>query len=137
MPADLWVPSTTDIPPEHSKIYSFGIYRSFKEYGFEMSIEGYYKELSNLIDFKSGYNIMSSTDNWAYAVEKSGTGTSKGVEFLVQKNSGRLSGWVAYTLSRTTRQFENINHGKPYVYTYDATHDISIVTSYKLKKNLT
>ena len=137
IPADLWMPSTESVPPQNSQIYSVGLYKDFIGHGLEFSVEGYYKEMNHLIDYKPGYNIFNSDETWTESIEKGGEGISKGVEFLLKRKTGRLTGWVSYTLSRTTRQFDNLNNGKPYPYMYDATHDISIVGNYKLKKQLT
>lgn len=71
------------------------------------------------------------------SIEQGGKGKSKGIEVLLQRKTGRLTGWISYTLSKSTRQFANINNGKPYLYTYDATHDFSIVSTYNLKENIT
>jgi len=137
IPVDLWMPSTETIPPQNSKIYSIGIYKDLQKHHFEISVEGYYKKMNNLIEYQPGENIFSSNEDWTTFVEKDGKGIAKGLEFLVQRKTGRLSGWISYTLSKTTRQFDHINQGKPYLYTYDATHDFSIHANYKLKDNLT
>lgn len=137
IPADLWMPSNSTVPPQFSDIYSVGMYRDVLNKNLEISVEAYYKKSKNLIEYKSGYNIFSSSEYWTSAIEQNGTGESKGVEFLLQRKFGKLSGWVSYTLSSTTRQFANINGGKSYPYTYDARHDFSVVSNYKLKDKLT
>lgn len=137
LPADLWMPSTASVPPQQSSIFSLGIYRSISNKNIEISIESYYKELSNLIEYKSGYNILSTSGDWIDAIEQNGKGESKGIEFLIQRIGGKVTGWVAYTLSKSTRQFENINFGKEYFSSNDATHEFSFVTNYNLKERLT
>jgi hypothetical protein len=137
MPADLWVPSTDIVPPQTSDIYSIGFYKEIANGGFDLSVEAYYKNLYHLIEYMPGYNIFSSTEDWVSSIEQDGKGKSKGIEVLLQRKTGRLTGWISYTLSKSTRQFENINNGQSYLYTYDATHDFSIVSTYKLKENIT
>lgn len=137
IPADLWMPSTVNVPPQESEIYSVGIFKEIMNKNIEICIEGYYKESNNLIVYKPTYNIFSSTEDWTSAIEKDGKGESKGVEFLLKRKSGRVSGWLSYTISKTTRQFENINNGMPFTYTYDATHDFSIFSTFKLNNRIT
>jgi hypothetical protein len=137
IPADLWMPSTETVPPQNAQMFSAGLHKAFEEKNMLFRIEGYYKKMNNLIDFKQGHHLFRSDQDWTEAIEQGGTGTAKGIEFLLQRKSGRLTGWISYTLSETTRQFDNLNHGKPFPYTYDATHDISLVCSYNLRKNLT
>jgi hypothetical protein len=79
---------------------------------------------------------MGASTLWEDKVEKDGLGISYGLELLFQKKLGKTTGWIGYTLSKTTRQFENINMGKPYAYRYDRRHDLSIVFNHKLKENV-
>ncbi len=136
MPVDLWVPATDKTPPSISNQWAVGIAKSFKKGMFEMSIESYYKEMKNLIAYKEGATYLVASTDWEDKVEKNGLGISYGIEFLFQKKTGKLTGWIGYTLSKTTRQFENINNGNPYPYRYDRRHDVSIVVIYKLKENI-
>jgi len=138
LPSDLWMPATTKVPPQKSEQLAIGFAKALQNKDLEISVEAYYKRMYDLIDYQDGVGIAgNNTQDWQNLIETGGTGFSKGVEFLLQKKTGRLSGWLGYTLSETTRQFENINNGKPYFYTYDATHDISVVANFKLKNNLT
>lgn len=137
MPADLWMPTTSNVAPESSVQYTLGIAKSIFNQNFELSAEGYYKEMSDLIAYKEGIGYSgSSTDNWDQLIETNGIGTSKGIELLLQKKQGKFNGWLAYTLSKSTRQFANINQGKAYLFTYDATHDFSVTGNYYFKDNL-
>ncbi|MFW6327281.1 MAG: TonB-dependent receptor [Bacteroidota bacterium] len=136
LPGDLWMPVTRNIPPQKADIISVGAVKSINK-SFELSIEAYSKKMSDLIDYKDGQWIQGNDIvDWESAIEKEGVGNSKGLEVLVQKNSGLLSGWVSYTLSRTTRQFNNINQGREYIYTYDATHDFASTVQYQMNKSL-
>lgn len=126
--SDLWVPVTKKILPPTSTQYSIGTAFNIGQYGIE--IEGYYKDMNQLIDYKEGAEFAVSNENWEEKVE-SGKGKSYGAEIFLQKKKGRLTGWLGYTLSWTNRQFEFINFGEKYPYKYDRRHDISVVTNYQ------
>jgi outer membrane receptor for ferrienterochelin and colicin len=133
LPTDLWVPSTAKIAPEESYISSLGGVYSLNG-NFEFSLEGYYKRMKNIIEYKDGANYLNIEGDWQDKVE-SGTGESYGAEFFIQKKTGRVSGWLGYTLSWTNRTFPTINEGRTFPYRYDRRHDIEIATSYQWKKN--
>ena len=136
LPTDLWMPATAETPPEKSKQFAAGIAQSISKGKYELSIEAYRKKMNNLITYKAGENHLSTSKGWEEKVEKNGKGISEGVELLVQKKEGKTTGWVGYTLSKTTRQFENINDGAVYDFRYDRRHDISIVVTHQLKENI-
>ena len=129
--SDLWVPVTKKIKPPTSTQYSVGTAFNIGQYGIE--IEGYYKDMNQLIDYKEGAEFSVSNEQWEEKVE-SGKGKSYGAEIFLQKKKGRLTGWLGYTLSWTNRQFEFINFGETYSYKYDRRHDISVAANYKFNK---
>ncbi|MBN1927838.1 MAG: TonB-dependent receptor, partial [Prolixibacteraceae bacterium] len=100
MASDLWLPPTSQLKPGHSQQVAFGLYKTICNDMYEISIEGYYKYLENMIAYKDGASFFSGTDNWQSKLETGGTGTSKGIEFYLQKNKGRFTGWLSYTLSK-------------------------------------
>jgi hypothetical protein len=136
MQNDIWVPVTDVVAPSLSKQYAIGLEKTFRNGMYEISMEGYYKTMNNLITYKDGVAILSSASDWQTQVETNGKGKSYGMEFLLQKTKGSATGWIAYTYSKATRQFENKNYGKPYPFKYDRTHDISIVYLQKIKRNI-
>jgi hypothetical protein len=119
-----------------SNQWATGFAKGLKNNEYELSLEGYYKTMTNLIEYKEGESFLGSSD-WQNKVETGGKGWSYGSELFLQKKTGKLSGWVGYTLSWTWRQFENLNDGLKYPYRYDRRHDMSVVASYELRKNLT
>ena len=134
LPTDLWVPATKRVKPQQSTQYAVGIAKTINR-TFEVSLEGYYKEMNNLIEYKDGASFTSIEKDWQDKIEI-GKGNSYGAEFFIQKKHGKFTGWLGYTLSRTNRQFKNINFGKEYPYRYDRRHDVSITGVYKIKENL-
>ncbi len=136
LPTDLWVPATDKVAPQTSEQWSLGIARSVKDGIYEFSAEGYYKRMQNLIEYKEGASFLGTTSNWESLVESDGTGTSYGLELLLQKKEGRTTGWIGYTWSKTDRKFANLNKGKAFPYRYDRRHDASIVVSHKFNKKV-
>ncbi len=143
LPTDLWVPSTSKIPSQRSQQVALGLAKDFIEENFNISLEGYYKKMDNVIAYKEGASFLSIDDigsdekiTWEDNVT-SGQGWSYGVELLIKKSEGKFSGWVGYTLSWTQLQFDELNFGKKYYARYDRRHDISVVGIYKPKDDLT
>ena len=134
LPTDLWVPATPKVGPEHSYLTSTGATYNLKN-KYEFSVEGYYKKMKGLIEYKDGANYLNIESDWQSKVEI-GEGQSYGAEVFVQKKTGKLSGWIGYTLSWTNRKFPNINSGKTFPYRYDRRHDFKTALIYKLKENM-
>ncbi|MFT5802403.1 MAG: hypothetical protein ACI956_002221 [Nonlabens sp.] len=133
LPTDLWLPTTESVKPQDSWQVGLGLAKTFnKEY--EISIEGYYKEMRNLLAYKEGSSLFQLND-WQENVTQ-GDGKSYGMELFIQKKKGKLSGWIGYTLSWSWREFEELNLGRKYPFKYDRRHDISIVASYEISKRV-
>ena len=132
LPTDFWVPATDRTPPQQGHQVAAGYAHDFKK-GYALSVEGYYKTMDNLIEYKEGASFLSAGKNWENIIEV-GRGWSYGAEVLVEKKIGKLSGWIGYTLSWTNRQFENLNFGNVYPYRYDRRHDVSIALTYKINE---
>ncbi|MFK7755341.1 MAG: TonB-dependent receptor plug domain-containing protein [Flavobacteriales bacterium] len=129
LPTDLWVPVTERIKPQISDQVALG-YAMTPFKGYQLSVEGYYKWMKNLIEYKDGATFQGTAENWQNKVE-TGVGWSYGAEVLLEKTSGPVTGWVGYTLSWTDRQFENINFGEKFPYRFDRRHDFSLALTYK------
>ncbi len=127
LPTDLWVPATDNILPQKSHQVAFGIAKTFTD-TYRLSIEGYYKTMNNLIEYKDGASFMGMETDWEDKVEM-GKGWSYGGELFFEKRLGKITGFVGYTLSWTNRQFDNINEGEVFPYKYDRRHDVSVVLS--------
>lgn len=131
-PSDLWVPSSQLIKPGRAQQIAVGYSRNFNNNMYELSVETYYKTLSNQIEFTPGAQLLLNQNLEGEMIF--GSGRAYGIELFLQKKIGRLTGWVGYTLSRTTRQFAGLNNGKAFPYRYDRTHDASVVVNYQLSK---
>lgn len=136
LPIDLWVPPTEKIEPEISTQYSAGLATSINNGVWELSLEAYQKEMSNLISYQEGATYFGSSQNWQDKVETNGTGKAYGFEFLAQKKRGKTTGWISYTWAKSNRQFDNINFGKTYPFKYDRRHNFNIVASHKLSDKI-
>jgi len=131
-PVDIWTPAGKYIDPAIADQVSFGYFRNFQENMYEASVEVYYKDYQNLLDYKDGAELLlnNSIETELYQ----GQGRAYGLEFQVQKVKGRFTGWVSYTLSRSEVQVDSINQGNYYPSNYDKTHDISVVGAYQLNE---
>ena len=131
-PIDRWSMSSNNIKPEVADQVSLGYFRNFSNNMFEFSIEGYYKNMKNQLDFKDGADFMGRD-----VIESEvllGKGRSYGVELTFKKRIGRFNGWIGYTLSKSEKKIDGINNDKWYNATQDRTHDISIVGMYELNQ---
>jgi hypothetical protein len=142
LPTDLWVPTTDRVAPQQSSQVAAGLAKDLENQGLAITLEGYYKTMKNIISYKEGSSFISLDGsnanelNWEDNVT-AGKGWSYGAEFMVQKKTGRLSGWVGYTLSWTKWRFPELNFGKTFYPRYDRRHDISVVGIYELSKRIT
>jgi len=125
LPTDLWLPSTTDIPPQKAWQLATGIERTIDRYALDVSLEGYYKQMDGVIAYKEGGNLVGSNQNWEDAVTI-GRGWTYGAEFYVRRKRGQTTGWISYTLSYSHRRFSDLNEGRVFPHRYDRRHDISI-----------
>ncbi len=142
LPTEIWVPATEIILPQKSTQYAGGF--AFKLFNkIDLTVEGYYKEMTNLVEYKEGESLFFSFDEtevdnaqeWESKVEQ-GKGWAYGGELFIEKNYGNFNFWLGYTLSWTNRQFENISQGQVFPYKYDRRHDVSLTLSYKQNEKI-
>lgn len=134
-PLDLWVPCTDNIKPQTSWQTALGVATTFNK-DIEFSIEGYYKEMKNVLSYLPGSSFFNGDfgeTDWESKVTQ-GKGLAYGMELLLQKKLGKFTGWIGYTLAWNWRQFDQINGGKRYPFKYDRRHDFSIVGTYRVNK---
>lgn len=137
LPTDLWVPVTATIKPMVSNQEALGIFYELGD--FDFSIEGYYKSMNNVIEYRDGASFIGSSTGWEEKVAV-GKGWSYGAEFMVQKSVGRTTGWIGYTISRTMRKFDRegniLNGGLPFPAKYDRTHDFNVTLTHKFSERI-
>jgi hypothetical protein len=133
-PTDIWTPSTPLIKPTIADQLALGYFKNLPKKNWDLSVEAYYKIFSNLVDYKNGANTFLNPN--IEAELEFGRGRAYGVEFSVSRNSGKLTGWVSYTLSKSEKQFDQINSGKWFSARQDRTHNISIVATYQLTERI-
>ena len=128
LPTDLWVPSTYIVKPQISWQYAAGVFKNFAENKYETSVELYYKQMKNQVEYAEGYTPSLADPEEEFVF---GDGWSYGAEFFINKTRGKLNGWIGYTLSWTYRKFPGLNDGEKYAARYDRRHDMSIVANYE------
>jgi len=129
---EVWIAADARIKPATSDQASIGWQRGFWQDHFSVEVDAYYKLLRDLATYREGYSTLLGDSDWRSKVETGGKGKSYGVEMMTRFNFNRLDGYVGYTWSHTTRQFDHINNGKEYVYEYDRPHSVNINVNYQL-----
>jgi len=133
-PLDIWFPASPNVKPQICDQGAIGYFRNFMNNSLEVSVEGYYKTMQNTIDFKDHAELLLNKE--LEGELRFGTSQAYGLEFLVRKTRGKLTGWIGYTLSKAERTIAEINDGETYVAPYDKPHDISVVVNYDLNARL-
>lgn len=131
-PTDQWIGSSYTVKPEIADQISLGYSRNFNNNNYELNAEVYYKDMKNQIDFKNGAQIGFDTGADVESELLFGKGRAYGLELIAKKKSGKLTGWISYTLSKTERKINGINNNEWYNARMDKTHDLSIVATYQL-----
>ena len=133
LPTDLWVPVTAKVEPMNAHQVSLGAFLELPQL-FDISLEGYYKKMDNLLEYKDGASFFGSSETWDNKVCL-GKGWAYGIEFLVQRSFGKTTGWIGYTWAHANRQFDRedmtINGGKVFPAKYDRRHDVSVTVQHK------
>nr|WP_304967824.1 TonB-dependent receptor [uncultured Parabacteroides sp.] len=134
LPTDLWVPVTKEIRPMRSFQYAAGAYYTGVK-GWEFSLESYYKDMRNVLEYQDGATFFGSSGGWQEKVEM-GRGRSFGLEILAQKTIGKTTGWLGYTIAKSDRQFKNgtVNNGERFPYKYDRRHNINLCINHAFSK---
>jgi len=136
LPSDIWVPVTAKVKPMNSAQYSLGVYYNLKK-TYDFSIEGYYKEIDNLIEYQDNALLFPDYAGWDEKISM-GSGRSYGAELMARKPEGRTSGWIAYTLSWSDRIFNDrmVNGGKRFPAKYDNRHKLNVTLIHKISSKV-
>lgn len=136
LPGDIWIPSSDRVDPQWGRQLSLGYFKTLgNEENWEASVEGYWKELENLVAYAENTNPEDNIGNNVDNNLVFGEGWSYGLETFVKKRQGRLTGWIGYTWSKTERQFDDLNSGLIFPAKYDRRHDLSVVLDFSLSKS--
>lgn len=130
LPTDVWYPVDRQVRPQTANQWTVGISRLLESVNVVMSAELYYKQLDNLVEFQEGTNLVLNPEFREGLLQ--GQGKSYGIEWLIRKDIGKFRGWLSYTMSRTQRQFDELNQGRIFPARYDRRHNGSVVTNYSL-----
>lgn len=137
-PIDTWKLADTNIKPQQASIFSLGFYKNINVNEYEISLEGFYKKQRNILDFKTGAQLL--LNEFVETEVLQGEGKAYGVEFLIRKNIGKFNGWLGYTYSRSFFKLdspfieEQVNDGDYFPSNFDKPHDISFVGNYRLSR---
>jgi hypothetical protein len=132
MPNDIWVPADNYAKPQQATQLNINYTQYFYTKKYSLQADVYYKTMENLIRYKDGYSVYSTKNDWHSTIETQGKGLSYGLEILAKKETGKLTGFIAYTLSKTTNQFANVNNGNPFNYKYDRRHELNVFANYAI-----
>ena len=139
-PTDIWKLSDNYIKPQKAVQASIGLYKNLNVKALEFSVEGYYKKMTNVLDYKGGANLVMNEHLETDILN--GDGKAYGVEFMLKKQYGTLSGWVSYTYSRVFYRVnglyeeEKINSGNFFPANFDKPNDLKVVANLKLMRRL-
>jgi hypothetical protein len=133
-PLNVWHPSSSTIRPQRADLFSLGLFQVIDNHQLELSYELFYKDMRNQLDYKDGADVVLGS---IFESEMTvGKGWAYGIELLIKKRAGRLTGWIGYTWSRSRRQFNKINNGNSFPAINDKTHDLAVVGVYKLNNRI-
>lgn len=133
-PLDVWFPASPNVKPQVADQFALGLFRNFHNNWYQASVEAYYKDMRNTIDFADHAELL--LNRHMEGELRIGKSKAYGVEFLLKKIEGDLTGWFGYTLSRAERTIPGINEGKTYVAPFDKTHDVSAVMNYQVSRRV-
>lgn len=139
-PTDIWKLSNLNIEPQRADQISLGFFKNYSDDDVELSVEGYYKKMNDLLDYKIGAQLILN-DNLETELLQ-GQGKAYGVEFLVKKTKGRLNGYLGYTYSRALIRLnslineEQVNNGNFFPANFDKPHDFSLISNYRFTKRI-
>ena len=146
LPTDLWVSSTSRVPPKNAHQWATGLSKDFPDLGLSFTLEGYYKRSTGVIAYREGAVLVNgnrglpdNNDNvsWDTQVVHDIAGDSYGGEILLRKQRGAFTGWVGYTLAQTVYQSPSLNNNEAFFPRHDRRHDVSVALTYEPIKSWT
>ena len=135
-PLDVWKPSTNNVRPQIGDQYALGIFKNFgPNNDYELSVEGYFRDTKDQIEYIDGADIL--INEFLEADLLSGIGRAMGLEFYLKKNTGKLNGWISYTLGKSELKVDGINNFEWYPARFDQRHNLKVVGYYELSPRWT
>ncbi|MFM9840558.1 MAG: TonB-dependent receptor plug domain-containing protein [Cyclobacteriaceae bacterium] len=131
-PTDIWYPVTRNVKPQTADQIALGIQHTLPNQNLFVSVEGYYKWMHQLIGYREGASLLLNVDFEKQLVQ--GQGRAYGLEVLIKKEQGKLTGWISYTWSKAERQYDEVNGGEWFLARYDRRHNAALVVNYQLSK---
>lgn len=131
-PTDIWFPVTADIKPQTSHQVAAAWQQTFSESNVYLGVEAYYKSMHHLIGYEEGTNLFLNNEFEQRLIQ--GKGEAYGMEMLIRKDAGKLTGWISYTLSWANRQYDQVNGGNWFPSRYDRRHNSAVVMQYAFAK---
>jgi len=135
IPFNTWAPSSLYLEPQKADQVAIGYFRNFQNNAYELSVEAYYKDMDQVTDFADNAQIFFNEN--LVTEYRQGTSESYGVELNLTKNEGRLTGFMSYTLSKTTRNVPDVNDGNDFLANYDRRNVFNIAATYQLSEYYT
>ena len=135
LPTDQWIPVTGDFKPETASKLAAGVYWKSDNDDFEISMEGYFKNMDNLIDYKDEYYLLPAYEMWSGQLT-SGSGRSKGIDITLEKKVGKVTGKLSYSLAWSDRLFKDKNGGKRFPSRFDNRHTIKILVNWEINEKV-
>ncbi|MCY4674351.1 MAG: TonB-dependent receptor [Bacteroidetes bacterium] len=136
LPLDLWVPATDQVRPQSATQVAAGLAWNSTQNKYEATVEGFYKWMNSQIEYMDGAQTNNiSGDAWQNQIE-GGKGWSYGGELFIRKRTGRITGWIGYSLTRTQRNFPGLNGGRTFPYRFDRLHDVSTALNWHWKESI-
>ncbi|RPH33387.1 MAG: TonB-dependent receptor [Bacteroidales bacterium] len=143
-PLDVWFPSGVNIKPQLSSQYSLGFIQYLFNNSLEASLEGYYKDMNNIIDYKDGATFMSKNsiseiNKTSYNFEeqlRTGRGYAYGLEIMLKGGNNKIDGFIGYTYARSKRVIQGINFGNTYLSPFDKPHTLDISLNFNVTKRV-
>jgi len=133
LPTDLWASADSHVKPQFSNIYSLGYFQNLQENAYEFSVETYFKQMDNVIDFKDNADLLLNPNIETQVLP--GYGRAYGIELSIKKTTGNVTGWINYTLSKNERKIEGINEGNFFPTRFDKRHNLNVTLFYEINKN--
>ncbi|MFV0378052.1 MAG: TonB-dependent receptor [Mangrovibacterium sp.] len=133
-PLDIWFSASPNVKPQIADQFAAGAFRNFNNNNYQVSAEIYYKDMQNTIDFADHAELL--LNKYLEGEIRTGSAKAYGLELLIKKTEGKMTGWIGYTLSRAERTIEGINDGKTFVAPYDKPHEINTVFNYEISRRV-